>query len=59
MDPDDHSRFLIAPDRTADGVEQRYTIACGLLGGLPSMRNSAPTTSSSAGAIARSPQLDF
>jgi Patatin-like phospholipase len=34
MDPDDHSRFLIAPDRNVDGVEQRYTIACGLLGGF-------------------------
>jgi hypothetical protein len=34
MDPDDHSRFLIAPDRNIDGVEQRYTIACGLLGGF-------------------------
>jgi Patatin-like phospholipase len=34
MDPDDHSRFLIAPDRNIDGLEQRYTIACGLLGGF-------------------------
>jgi Patatin-like phospholipase len=34
MDPDDHSRFLIAPDRNIDGVEQRYKIACGLLGGF-------------------------
>jgi hypothetical protein len=34
MNPDDHSRFLIAPDRNIDGVEQRYTIACGLLGGF-------------------------
>jgi hypothetical protein len=34
MDPDDHSRFLIAPDRNVNGVEQRYTIACGLLGGF-------------------------
>jgi hypothetical protein len=34
MNPDDHSRFLIAPDRNVGGVEQRYTIACGLLGGF-------------------------
>jgi hypothetical protein len=34
MNPDDHSRFLIAPDRNIDGVEHRYTIACGLLGGF-------------------------
>ena len=34
MNPDDNSRFLIAPDRNIDGVEQRYTIACGLLGGF-------------------------
>ena len=34
MDPLDHSRFLIAPDRNIDGVEQRYKIACGLLGGF-------------------------
>ena len=34
MNPDDHSRFLIAPDRNINGVEQRYTIACGLLGGF-------------------------
>src|SRR5262249_9015271 len=33
-DPDDHSRFLIVPDRNIDGQEQRYTIACGLLGGF-------------------------
>jgi hypothetical protein len=34
MDPTDHSRFLIAPERNIDGVEQRYKIACGLLGGF-------------------------
>jgi hypothetical protein len=34
MNPDDHSRFLITPDRNIGGVEQRYTIACGLLGGF-------------------------
>jgi hypothetical protein len=34
MNPDDHSRFLIAPDRNIGGVEQRYSIACGLLGGF-------------------------
>jgi hypothetical protein len=34
MDPNDHSRFLIAPDRNINGVEQRYKIACGLLGGF-------------------------
>src|SRR6516162_478531 len=34
MDPKDHSRFLIAPHRNIGGVEQRYKIACGLLGGF-------------------------
>jgi patatin-like phospholipase len=34
MDPSDHSRFLIAPQRNVEGVEQRYKIACGLLGGF-------------------------
>lgn len=34
MDPSDHSRFLIAPERSIDGAEQRYKIACGLLGGF-------------------------
>jgi len=34
MDPSDHSRFLIAPQRDVDGVEQTYKIACGLLGGF-------------------------
>jgi hypothetical protein len=34
MDPEDHSRFLIAPERNIDGVDQRYKIACGLLGGF-------------------------
>ena len=34
MSPDDHSRFLISPDRNISDVEQRYTIACGLLGGF-------------------------
>ncbi len=34
LDPADHSRFLIASDRNINGVEQRYKIACGLLGGF-------------------------
>ena len=34
LDPDDNSRFLIAPHRKLDGKEERYTIACGLLGGF-------------------------
>jgi hypothetical protein len=34
IDPRNHSRFLIAPERDADGVEQRYKIACGLLTGF-------------------------
>jgi hypothetical protein len=34
MSPNDHSRFLIAPDRNINGVEERYAIACGLLGGF-------------------------
>jgi hypothetical protein len=34
LDPDDSSRFLIAPERNIGGVEQRYKIACGLLGGF-------------------------
>jgi hypothetical protein len=34
LDPADHSRFLIAPHRKLDGKEERYTIACGLLGGF-------------------------
>lgn len=34
LNPDDHSRFLIAPHRKLDGKEERYTIACGLLGGF-------------------------
>jgi Patatin-like phospholipase len=34
LDPNNHSRFLIAPQRKIDGIEQRYTIACGLLGGF-------------------------
>jgi hypothetical protein len=36
LDPDDHSRFLIAPHRKlpGDSKEQPYTIACGLLGGF-------------------------
>ena len=34
LDPDDHSRFLIAPHRKLDGREERYTIACGLLDGF-------------------------
>src|SRR6266567_2348613 len=34
IDPDNHSRFLIVPERDADGVEQRYKIACGLLTGF-------------------------
>ena len=34
MDPSDHSRFLIAPQREVEDVEQRYKIACGLLGGF-------------------------
>ena len=33
-DVNDLSRFLIAPERNLNGVEQRYTIACGLLGGF-------------------------
>ena len=34
LDPDDNSRFLIAPERNIGGVEQRYKIASGLLGGF-------------------------
>jgi len=34
LNPDDHSRFLIAPHRRLDGKEERYTIACGLLEGF-------------------------
>jgi hypothetical protein len=34
MSPTDHSRFLISPDRNINNVEQRYSIACGLLGGF-------------------------
>lgn len=34
MDPADHSRFLIAPQRNVNNVEQRYKIASGLLGGF-------------------------
>jgi hypothetical protein len=34
MDPSDHSRFLIAPNRNLGGVEQRYKIACGALTGF-------------------------
>jgi len=34
LDPDDHSRFLIAPHRKLNGKEERYTIACGLLDGF-------------------------
>ena len=34
LNPDDHSRFLIAPHRKLNGKEERYTIACGLLGGF-------------------------
>ena len=34
IDPANHSRFLIVPERDADGVEQRYKIACGLLTGF-------------------------
>lgn len=34
LDPDDNSRFLIAPERNIGGVEQRYKIACGLLSGF-------------------------
>ena len=34
MNPNDHSRFLIAPERNIGDVEQRYAIACGLLGGF-------------------------
>ncbi|HUB15097.1 MAG TPA: hypothetical protein VMB34_24325 [Acetobacteraceae bacterium] len=30
----DYSRFLIAPERNISGVDQRYKIACGLLGGF-------------------------
>jgi hypothetical protein len=33
-DENDLSRFLIAPERNIDGVDQRFTIACGLLGGF-------------------------
>jgi len=34
LNPDDHSRFLIAPHRKLNGTEERFTIACGLLGGF-------------------------
>jgi hypothetical protein len=34
MDPEDYSRFLISPERSIGDVEQRFTIACGLLGGF-------------------------
>ena len=34
LDPNDHSRFLIAPHRALNGKKERYTIACGLLGGF-------------------------
>ncbi len=34
IDPANHSRFLIVPERDAGGVEQRYKIACGLLTGF-------------------------
>ena len=34
LDPDDHSRFLIAPHRKLNAKEERYTIACGLLDGF-------------------------
>jgi hypothetical protein len=36
LKPDDYSRFLIAPHRKLRGsqIEERYTIACGLLGGF-------------------------
>lgn len=35
QDPDDHSRFVISPSRSlARGPEERYPIACGLLGGF-------------------------
>lgn len=34
LDPDNSSRFLIAPERNIGGVEQRYKIACGLLSGF-------------------------
>jgi hypothetical protein len=36
LDPDDYSRFLVAPHRKLPGsdAEERYTIACGLLGGF-------------------------
>jgi hypothetical protein len=34
LDPSDHSRFLIAPQRKINGIEQRYAIACALLGGF-------------------------
>jgi len=30
----DYSRFLVAPERNINGVDQRYKIACGLLGGF-------------------------
>jgi predicted acylesterase/phospholipase RssA len=55
MDPDDHSRFLIAPHRNIGGVEQRYKIACGLLGGFGGFLDEdfRPMTSSSDDAIAR------
>ena len=34
LDPNDHSRFLITPQRKINGIEQRYAIACGLLDGF-------------------------
>ena len=34
MSQTDHSRFLISPDRNINNIEQRYAIACGLLGGF-------------------------
>jgi hypothetical protein len=34
LNPDDNSRFLIAPERNVGGVEQRYKIASGLLSGF-------------------------
>jgi hypothetical protein len=34
LNPADHSRFLIAPHRNIGGIEQRYKIAGGLLGGF-------------------------
>jgi hypothetical protein len=56
IDPDDHSRFLIAPDRNIDASSNaiRSPAGCSAASAVFLTRSSAPTTSSSVGEIARS-----